>query len=70
MTNSAGKGQFDCDGCIPDTLNNAKYVRDLYEMSHDNMGKYSVPVLWDKKLKCIVNNESAEIAEMFNSEFN
>ena len=39
-------------------------------MSNDNMGKYSVPVLWDKKLKCIVNNESADIAEIFNSDFN
>jgi len=32
--------------------------------------KYSVPVLWDKKLKTIVNNESAEIQEIFNSAFN
>lgn len=34
------------------------------------LGKYSVPVLWDKKSKCIVNNESAEIIRMLNSEFN
>lgn len=27
-------------------------------------------VLWDKKLKTIVNNESSEIIRMFNSEFN
>ena len=34
-----------------------------------SVGKYSVPVLWDKKKKCIVNNESAEIVRMFNSAF-
>lgn len=33
-------------------------------------GKYSVPVLWDKREKTIVNNESSEIVEMMNSEFN
>lgn len=27
-------------------------------------------VLWDKKLKTIVNNESSEIIRMFNTEFN
>ena len=33
-------------------------------------GKYTVPVLWDKKEGAIVNNESSEIMRMFNSEFN
>lgn len=33
-------------------------------------GRVSVPVLWDKKLQTIVNNESAEIIRMFNSAFN
>lgn len=28
-----------------------------------------MPVLWDKKTSTIVNNESAEIVRMFNSEF-
>lgn len=27
-----------------------------------------MPVLWDKKRGCIVNNESSEIIRMFNSE--
>ena len=30
-------------------------------------GKYSVPVLWDKKRSTIVNNESSEIIRMFNT---
>ena len=33
-------------------------------------GRYTVPVLWDKKTKTIVNNESSEIIRMLNSEFN
>ncbi|XP_072965053.1 uncharacterized protein [Typha angustifolia] len=58
-------------GAEPDPLNGAKSVRELYEMATSNYtGRYSVPVLWDKKLKTIVNNESAEIIRMFNSEFN
>jgi len=68
--NLKGLGSFDNEGCIPDPINNAKFVRDLYELSKDTNGKYSVPVLWDKKNKCIVNNESAEIVRMFNSAFN
>lgn len=33
-------------------------------------GKYTVPVLWDKKTGRIVNNESSEILRMLNAEFN
>lgn len=32
-------------------------------------GRVTVPVLWDKKLGTIVNNESSEIIRMFNSAF-
>ena len=45
-------------------------VRDLYEKAGDTDGKYTVPILWDKKLKTIVSNESSEIIQMLNSEFN
>ncbi|KAK7362510.1 hypothetical protein VNO77_04626 [Canavalia gladiata] len=58
-------------GADPDPLNGAKSVRELYEIASTNYtGKYTVPVLWDKKLKTIVNNESSEIIRMFNTEFN
>jgi glutathionyl-hydroquinone reductase len=33
-------------------------------------GKVTVPTLWDRKRKRIVNNESSEIIRMFNSAFN
>ncbi|MCG6283228.1 glutathione S-transferase C-terminal domain-containing protein, partial [Vibrio diabolicus] len=32
-------------------------------------GRATVPVLWDKKTRTIVNNESADIVRMFNSGF-
>uniref|UniRef100_A0A2P2JYT3 Glutathione transferase n=2 Tax=Rhizophora mucronata TaxID=61149 RepID=A0A2P2JYT3_RHIMU len=58
-------------GAEPDPLNGAKSIREIYELaSENNVQKYTVPVLWDKKLKTIVNNESAEIICMFNTEFN
>ncbi|CAL8464887.1 g4422 [Coccomyxa elongata] len=70
FSSSTGHGSFPPKECIPDTVNGAKYIRDLYEMSKDTGGKYTVPVLWDKKTKQIVNNESADIVRMFNSAFN
>jgi len=70
LANLNGFGSFPCKDVIPDTVNNAKSMRELYELSKDTAGTYSVPVLWDKKEKVIVNNESSEIIRMFNSAFN
>ncbi|MBT2186535.1 glutathione S-transferase family protein [Sphingobium nicotianae] len=42
----------------------------LYALSDPGYtGKVTVPTLWDKKQRRIVNNESAEIIRMFNSAF-
>ena len=68
--NPAGYGSFSCAECIPDDVNGTAFVRDLYDLAGDTNGKYTVPVLWDKKEKTIVNNKSAEIMRIFNSEFN
>lgn len=58
-------------GAEPDYLNGAKNIRELYDIASPNYsGRYTVPVLWDKKLKTIVNNESSEIIRMLNTEFN
>ena len=58
-------------GCTPDTVNGLTYIKDIYLLADNNYeGRYTVPVLWDKKNKTIVNNESSEIIRMFNSEFN
>lgn len=48
-----------------------KYLADLYIQADPHYtGKVSVPVLWDKYEKTIINNESSEIIRIFNSAFN
>src|SRR5919198_909714 len=60
----------DGPGCIPDPIFNARYLYEIYTAAHPHYtGRVTVPVLWDKKAAIIVNNESAEIIRMFNSEF-
>jgi len=58
------------DGTDPDPEFNAYSIREIYEHAEDTSGKYTIPLLWDKKLKTIVNNESSDIAYMLNSCFN
>jgi putative glutathione S-transferase len=57
--------------CTPDTVNGFRYMHEAYTATDKNYtGKVTVPTLWDKKQKRIVNNESSEIIRMLNSEFN
>lgn len=57
-------------GVVPDTVNGAAMLRDLYVLSDPGCtSRVSVPVLWDKETKRIVSNESAEILRMFNAAF-
>jgi putative glutathione S-transferase len=61
----------DRPGAIPDTLYNSKFIKEIYfRADPEYTGRFTVPVLWDKKNQTIVNNESSEIIRMFNSEFN
>lgn len=65
------KDESEDSACIPDAINQFKYVKELYFQSDpDYTGRYTVPILYDKQTKKIVNNESSEIIRMFNSEFN
>ena len=58
-------------GADVDNLYNAKHIKDLYLKSDPNYeGKFTVPVLWDKKTHSIINNKSSEIIRMFNYIFN
>ncbi len=57
-------------GCIPDTVNGFDYLHQLYtSVRSAYSGRVTVPVLFDKETRSIVNNESAEIIEMLNSAF-
>ena len=57
-------------GATLDTVNHKSAVADIYVLSDPNYsGRASVPVLWDKKQRVIVNNESSEIIRMLNSAF-
>lgn len=54
-----------------DHLYDKNYLYEIYQMHDPKMtSKVTVPVLWDKKTKKIVNNESSEILRIFNSAFN
>lgn len=57
-------------GSTVDHINGKDYLYEVYVAAdEDYTGKVTVPVLWDKKLNTIVNNESSEIIRMLNSEF-
>ena len=56
------KNQDHYEGATEDKLFGSKYLHEVYfKADKDYTGRYSVPVLWDKKLNTIVNNESAEL---------
>jgi glutathionyl-hydroquinone reductase len=60
----------DYSGCIPDAVNGADYLWQVYVKSDPHYtGRVTVPVLWDKQTHRIVNNESRQIIQMFNHEF-
>ena len=60
----------DYPGATADTVNGATYLHQVYTKADPHFtGRATVPVLWDKKLGTIVNNESADILRMLNSGF-
>ncbi|WHS33052.1 glutathione S-transferase family protein [Brucella sp. NM4] len=60
----------DYPGSNRDSLNGATYMHELYTKADPHYtGRATVPVLWDKKTKTIVNNGSADIVRMFNTGF-
>lgn len=62
---------FKKEGQYCDELYGYRYMHEIYTRANTEFtGQITVPVLWDKKLNTIVNNESSEIIRMLNSEFN
>ena len=61
--------KFDDDKYL-DKINNFNYLSEAYHQTDKTYNKrVTVPALWDKEKKIIVNNESSEIIEMLNNEF-
>ncbi|KAF2768321.1 glutathione S-transferase [Teratosphaeria nubilosa] len=64
-------GGANYDGATKDKLFGSRYMNQIYfKADPEYKGKYSVPVLWDKKLETIVNNESDELLRDLNTAFN
>lgn len=60
----------DGPGVIKDSVNGCDYLYEVYVKADKKYsGRVTVPVLWDKKKGTVVNNESAEIIRMLNTEF-
>jgi putative glutathione S-transferase len=58
------------EGSSGDTVNGKDKLSEVYVLAQPKYtGRVSVPVLWDKEKKTIVNNESSEIIRMLNSAF-
>src|SRR4051794_15700920 len=54
----------------PDPLHGWRYLSEAYTQTDSAFeGRVTVPVLWDKQTGRIVSNESADVVEMLNSEF-
>jgi glutathionyl-hydroquinone reductase len=57
-------------GEFPDPLYGASYLREIYTKADpDYTGRVTTPVLWDRQEQTIVNNESREIMNMLDLEF-
>src|SRR5260370_19870026 len=57
--------------CTPDTVNGFRYLHQAYTASDPRYtGKVTVPTLWDRNTKRVINNESSEIIRMLNTESN
>jgi glutathionyl-hydroquinone reductase len=60
----------DYPGSTADTVNGFTHLYEVYTAAKpDFTGRVTVPVLWDRERRTIVNNESSEIIRMLNSEF-
>ncbi|MCB1105615.1 MAG: glutathione S-transferase family protein [Cephaloticoccus sp.] len=58
------------DGFSADPINGFKFLSEAYLASDPKFrGRWTVPVLWDKQTKRIVNNSEDDICRMFNDEF-
>jgi glutathionyl-hydroquinone reductase len=69
-TEAEGWAFRDGPGHSRDPINQFKFLRDAYLASDPTFcGRWTVPVLWDRETRRIVNNSEDDICRMFNDEF-
>lgn len=60
----------DGPGHSRDPINNFRFLSEAYLATNPNFrGRWTVPVLWDRHMRRIVNNSEDDISRMFNDEF-
>jgi len=70
LMGSAGWTFAENEGSTGDAVNGAPTLADIYRLAEPRFtGRVTVPVLWDKERRTIVNNESAEIIRMLTAAF-
>ncbi|NMG42967.1 glutathione S-transferase family protein [Aromatoleum toluvorans] len=58
------------DGTDFDRVNGANYMHEIYTLADPtHTGRATVPVLWDRKTRTIVNNESSDIVRILDKDF-
>lgn len=58
------------EGVVPDPIHHARCLHQIYTAADATYtGRVTVPVLWDRALGTIVNNESSEIIRMLDTAF-
>jgi putative glutathione S-transferase len=71
IRNERGWAFRDGPGYSIDPINGFKFLSEAYAATDANFdGRVTVPVLWDKETKKIVNNCEDDICRMFNAAFN
>jgi putative glutathione S-transferase len=61
----------DGPGYSRDPINNFSFLSEAYKATDPNYrGRVTVPVLWDKETRRIINNSEDDICRMFNDAFN
>jgi putative glutathione S-transferase len=61
----------DGPGHSSDPINGFKFLREAYEVTDPDFdGRVTVPVLWDKETRRIINNSEDDICRMLNDAFN
>jgi putative glutathione S-transferase len=69
-TDEEGWAFRDGPGCSRDPVNGFLFLKEAYLATRpDFRGRWTVPVLWDRRTRRIVNNSEDDICRMFNDEF-